>query len=289
MCDLTGCDLQLAVFLSLLLFWCTKQQRTSPQTISPRSHHTPRRQQSLHARDDATFHTSATTVFTTRHSASTVRSQSMREGWRSGVAAAAISRPKRPRKPSRLKLIPLSTEVRRGRGRGGVSSPDWRVRDARRPKGGGARSKKGGGTSLKGRGQREVISLLFESLENQGVSEGLLVSDSEGSGLSLCSRFLVGGGSGRKSVFPRVTRSGAPAFSHPVRTEIAAQLERLPQKPVRTVGRTARETRGTSWSGHHAGGTRDCGRQSGMTRTREVTTSFFFGLCVNDCGWRQSS
>ena len=39
MCDLTGCDLQIAVFLFLLLFWCTKQQRTSLQTTSPRSLH----------------------------------------------------------------------------------------------------------------------------------------------------------------------------------------------------------------------------------------------------------
>ena len=50
-----------------------------------------------------------------------------------------------------------------------MSSPDWWVRDARRPKGGGA-------VEQKGRGQREVSSLLFESLENQGVSEGLLLS-----------------------------------------------------------------------------------------------------------------
>ena len=35
----------------------------------------------------------------------------------------------------------------------------------------------------------------------------------------------------RESVFPRVTRSRAPADPDPVRTEIAAQLERLPQKP----------------------------------------------------------
>ena len=104
---MSGCDLQIAVFLSLLLFWCTKQQRTSPQTTSPRSLHLLHdANKHHHSRDDATFHTSATTIFTTRHSASTVRSRSTRDGWRSGVAAAATSRQDLPPKTPAQDLPP---------------------------------------------------------------------------------------------------------------------------------------------------------------------------------------
>ena len=95
------------------------------------------------------------------------------------MAAAATSRPKRPRQdlppktPARTAPAkdhpPSKSKARRGRGRGGVSSPDWRVRDARRPKGGGARSKKGGGTSQK-----------------EGVNRGWTVGLSSARGLSSC-------------------------------------------------------------------------------------------------------
>ena len=122
----TGCDLQIAVFLSLLLFWCTKQQRTSPQTTSPRSLHLLHdANKQPHSRDDATFHTNATTIFTTRHSASTVRSRSKRDGWRSGVAAAANSRQDLPPKTPAQTFPPEArsplhrSEERKGEG--------WRV------------------------------------------------------------------------------------------------------------------------------------------------------------------
>ena len=97
---------------------------TNISTITP---FTPRRQRSLHSRHDATFHNSATTIFTTRHSTSTVRSRSPRDGWKerssssSNQAAkghllprtpaqnarANISRPKRPCKHCRVNLPPL--------------------------------------------------------------------------------------------------------------------------------------------------------------------------------------
>ena len=160
MCDLTGCDLQIAVFLFLLLLWCTKQQRTSPQTTSPRSLHL------LHDANNHSMHATTPPYTPALPPSSPLAIQQAPCGhdlrgtdggaaWQRQQPPAKISRPKLPRKPSLLKLIPLSTEVRRGRGRGDVSSPDWRVRDARWPKGGGARSKRG-------RGQREVSSLLFE-------------------------------------------------------------------------------------------------------------------------------
>ena len=127
MCDLSGCDLQLAVFLFLLLFWRTKQQRTSPQPTSPRS---------LHLLHDANNHsiystTPTITPFTPRrhlpqqryhhlhhspfneHRAVTISAgrmaeqQQQQQPAREGASPAKISCPKRPRKHSRLNLPPL--------------------------------------------------------------------------------------------------------------------------------------------------------------------------------------
>ena len=164
MCEFTGCDFQFAVFLSLLLFWCTKQQRTSPQPTSPRSLHL------LHDTNNHSMHATTppstpalppSSPFAIQRApcGHDLRGTDGGAAWQRQQPAlghlpprsptqngcAKISRPKRSRKPSRLKLVPLSTEVRIGRGRGGVSCPDWWVRDVRQPKGGGARSKKGGG------------------------------------------------------------------------------------------------------------------------------------------------
>ena len=137
----------------------------------------PRRQQSLHSRHDATFHKCATTIFTTRHSSSTVRSRSPRDGWKeqSGSssnqcvkghlpprspaqnARANISRAKRPREHFPLESrSPLHrSEEREG---GGVFSPDWRMRDVTRPKRGGA--ERGEGPPYKRRGQREFLRIV---------------------------------------------------------------------------------------------------------------------------------
>ena len=125
MCDLTGCDLQIAVFLSLLLFWCTKQQ-----TTSPRSHHTPRRQQTPpftrrrhlpHQRYNQLHHSPFS-----EHRAVTTYAGRMgeRRGHSNNLPPKRprkISRPKLPRKPSLIKLIPLKirSEERKGEG--------WRV------------------------------------------------------------------------------------------------------------------------------------------------------------------
>ena len=129
MCDLTGCDLQIAVFLSLLLFWCTKQQRSSPQT-SPCSHHAPRRHQTPpftrrrhlpHQRYNHLHHSPFS-----EHRAVTIYARRMEErrGRSSNLPPKRphkISRPKLPRGPPLLKLIPLKirSEERRGEG--------WRV------------------------------------------------------------------------------------------------------------------------------------------------------------------
>ena len=66
-----GCDLQVVVFLYLLLFWCTKQQWPRNNHYTPCSHHTPR-----------SYHTPTLHHLPhTRHSAGTVWSRSPREGW----------------------------------------------------------------------------------------------------------------------------------------------------------------------------------------------------------------
>ena len=159
MCDLTGCDASVSHFSFPIVILVHKTTTNIAATnISPITPFTPRRQQSLHSRHDATFHNCATTIFTTRHSTNTVRSRSPRDGWkeRSGSssnqcvkghlpprspaqnARANISRPKRPREHFPLEFrSPLHrSEEREG---GGVSSPDWRVRDVTWPKGRGGR------------------------------------------------------------------------------------------------------------------------------------------------------
>ena len=121
--------------------------------------------------------------------------------------------------------------------------------------------------------------------ESEGVSEGLLLADREMSGLRSSVRGFF---FGKREWLPEGHAERSACFSHLVRSEIAAQLERLPQRPRPNCEADGARDARHELVGDHAGGTRGCGRQSGTTRTREVTTSSFFGLCVNDCGWRQS-
>ena len=130
-----------------------------------------------------------------------------------------------------------------------MSSPDWRVCDARRPEGGGARSKKG-------RGQREVSSLLFEPGENE--RESVRVSCWRTERGRNCECRCVGSSSERESVFPRVTRSGAPAFFPPLPHRDSGAARAAPPKTrsdlsgVRRERRAARAGRGTTPEGLEA-------------------------------------
>ena len=81
-------------------------------------------------------------------------------------------------------------------------------------------------------------------------------------------------------------------FSESVQSRDPARgTERLPffLDPVGTIGRTARETRGSSWSGTTPEGLEERSPR-GTTRSGKSRLPFlFFCLCVNDCGWRLSS
>ena len=94
MCDLLGLrssDSRFSFTIVILVHKATTNIATNNiYTLTP---FTPRHQQSLHPRHDATFHTSATTISTTRHSTSTVRSRSPRDGWRNGVAVVSTNLP----------------------------------------------------------------------------------------------------------------------------------------------------------------------------------------------------
>ena len=139
----TGCDLRIAVFLLLSLFW-TKTRR----------HHTTPPSSPLAIKRAPCGHD--------------LRGQDGGAAWQRQQPPAKISRPKRPhqdlppktpapRSPAQNSRAdrpcqgspPLESEARRGRGRGCCVVSRLAGAPARQPKGGGARSKKGGGTSQK--------------------------------------------------------------------------------------------------------------------------------------------
>ena len=148
--------LQLAVFILLSLFWCTKQ-RTSPQRTSQRSRH------SLHDANNHAIHSTTPTItpFTPRRhlqqlryhhlrnspfSTRTVRSRSPRDGWKErGWQQQRVRRdiscpklppeylpPKPPAQNSRSNIsrpnLPSLVVLSEKGGGGGASSPDWRMR-----------------------------------------------------------------------------------------------------------------------------------------------------------------
>ena len=145
-----------------------------------------------------------------------------------------------------------------------MSSPDWQVRGC---------EEKGGGLAWQfcsgavfGSG-----AVLFWCCSGRGSSVlGVSVL------VRFCSVLFCSGLVGVGAVQVPRSWDGAPAMSPPSARESAGKPVHSPRNPVRMVGRMARETRGTSWSGTTPEGLE--GRSpSGRRALREVTP-FAFSL-----------
>ena len=120
-----------------------------------------------------------------------------------------------------------------------------------------------GGRNLPKRGVDRGSSSLFSSslLElRREVREGLFVSDRESAGLSwsFCRLWV------ETECLPEGRSERSACHS--------------PPRPHRDSGRTARDTRGTSCSVPHAGGTRGCGRQAGRREQGSHPLCFSLGF-----------
>ena len=201
-------------------------------------------------------------------------------------ARAKNSHQKRPRKPSRLKLTPLSTEVRRGRGRGCRVVSRLAGAPARRPKGG-AEQKGGRNLPKEGVDREKGVGL-------SSARKGFVVGSQR-----FCRRLAKVLSSARKGFvvgskgFVVCSRRFGVCSSRSVSQSAGSSGSTCPRR----LGRETRQRRLCGGPAHLDGELVETRRSSELrsreedsSAPREVATPFscHWGFCVNDCGRRLS-